>query len=161
MASLPLRSQNINVVEFSPELASHFGRLNRAWIEKDYAIEPPEEAMLARPISVIERGGAIIFAKRGDDVVGTAGLEAWEGGDFEIIKMAVEPERWGEGIGQLLMERLLRMAQERKARWVRIETAASLVPANGLYRKNGFVAAREQKSLHGYSRADMFYERRV
>lgn len=151
----------IEIVDFTEALALHFGRLNRAWIEKDYAIEPPEEEMLARPASVIEKGGVIVFAKRGDEVVGTAGLEVLEGGDFEIIKMAVEPEWRGEGIGQMLMERLLAIAREREARWVRIETAASLAPANALYRKNGFVPAREQRSLHGYSRADMFYERRV
>lgn len=156
-----LKESSVELVDFSEVLAPHFGRLNRAWIEKDYAIEPPEEEMLGRPESVIERGGAIVFAKRGDEVVGTGGLEALEGGDFEIIKMAVEPACRGLGIGQLLMERLLEIAIERGARWVRIETAASLGPANGLYRKNGFEPAREQRSLHGYSRADMFYERKV
>ena len=117
--------------------------------------------MLARPESVIERGGAIVFARRGQEIVGTGGLEALEGGDFEIIKMAVTPSCRGWGIGQLLMDRLVEMAIDRGAHWVRIETATSLVPANALYRKNGFVSARVQKSLHGYSRADAFYERRV
>lgn len=154
-------NEAIKIVDFTEALAPHFGRLNRAWIEQDYAIEPPEEEMLARPASVIERGGAIVFAQRGEAIVGTAGLEVLAGGDFEIIKMAVDPEWRGQGVGQRLIERLLAMAKARGARWVRIETAAALAPANGLYRKNGFVPAREQKSLHGYSRADMFYERRV
>jgi len=155
------KSSSVELVDFSAGLAPHFGRLNRAWIEQDYAIEPPEEEMLARPESVIERGGAIVFAKRGDEVVGTGGLEALAEGDFEIIKMAVEPECRGRGIGQLLMDRLIAIAIERGARWVRIETVAALVAANGLYRKNGFIPAREQQSRHGYSRADMFYERKV
>jgi putative acetyltransferase len=152
---------SIEIVEFTLELAPHFGRLNRAWIEKDYAIEPPEEEMLARPVSVIERGGGIIFARDGARVVGTGGLEPLPEGNFEIIKMAVEPDCRGLGIGQLLIERLMAMAIKRGATWVRIETVSALAPANGLYRKNGFGLAREQHSLHGYSRADMFYEKRV
>ena len=152
---------DIEILEFTEELAPHFGRLNRAWIEKDYAIEPPEEEMLARPQSVIERGGVIVFVRQGGLIVGTGGLEPLSGGDYEIIKMAVEPESRGQGIGQQLIERLTAVAIERGATWVRIETASSLAPANALYRKNGFVAAREQRSLHGYSRANVFYEKRV
>ena len=152
---------DIEILEFTEELAPHFGRLNRAWIEKDYAIEPPEEEMLARPQSVIERGGVIVFVRQGGLIVGTGGLEPLSGGDYEIIKMAVEPESRGQGIGQQLIERLTAVAIERGATWVRIGTASSLAPANPLYRKNGFVAAREQRSLHGYSRANVFYEKRV
>lgn len=154
-------NQVIEILDFSEELAPHFGRLNRAWIEQDYAIEPPEEEMLARPQSVIERGGVIVFVQQGKQIVGTGGLEPLSGGDYEIIKMAVEPECRGQGIGQRLIQRLTEMAIERGATWVRIETASSLGPANALYRKNAFVAAREQRSLHGYSRADVFYEKRV
>lgn len=153
--------QGIKILDFSEELAPHFGRLNRAWIEKDYTIEPPEEEMLARPQSVIERGGVIVFVQQGERIVGTGGLEPLSDGDYEIIKMAVEPECRGQGIGQRLIERLTEIAIGRGATWVRIETASSLAPANALYRKNGFMVAREQRSLHGYSRADVFYEKRV
>ncbi len=151
----------IELVDFTAELAPHFGRLNRAWIEQDFVIEPPEEEMLARPETVIERGGAIVFAVQAGKVVGTGGLEPWGEGDFEIIKMAVEPTCRGHGVGQLILERLAAMAAAQGAQWVRIETAAALVAANALYRKNGFEPARVQRSLHGYSRADRFYERRV
>jgi GNAT superfamily N-acetyltransferase len=83
-----------------------------------------------------------VVALDGDAVIGLAvlavrGREAWVGG------MGVLPERRGAGIGELLTRRLLERGRERGVRRVRLEVLEQNAPAIDIYRRIGFVAARD------------------
>ena len=139
-------------------LAPHFARLNRAWIERLYAIEPADEVILASPQQLVDNGGAVLFLLVNDEVVGTGGLQKLNEETVEVVKMAVDPGHQGQGLGGRIMAALLEEARRLGFRRAYIETNGELVAAQNLYLKYGFKPTGQSVSLHGYVRADMFYE---
>jgi [ribosomal protein S18]-alanine N-acetyltransferase len=73
----------------------------------------------------------------GDGIEGYAGVDL--GGDVaDVMTVAVTPTRRGRGLGDLLMEELVRRAAERGAGSVMLEVRADNGPARRLYERHGF-----------------------
>lgn len=60
-------------------------------------------------------------------------------GEGELVDIAVSPAYRKQGIGQRLMTSLLSEAQNRHVEQIFLEVRQTNTPAQGLYRKNGFV----------------------
>jgi ribosomal-protein-alanine N-acetyltransferase len=73
-----------------------------------------------------------------DVLAGYAGLLAPDGGDGEIQTIAVAPAARRQGLGRLLMERLIAEADARGARQVFLEVRADNPNARVLYDSLGF-----------------------
>lgn len=149
----------VEIVTYSPELAPEFDRINRAWIETLFRIEPADEAVLRAPDQILAGGGTILFARVGARVVGTVALVRLGPDEFEIAKMGVDPDQRGQGIGDALMAAIIDEARRRGARRLKIETNSRLAAALRLYRRYGFVDQPVAGSAHGFARADVFLER--
>ncbi len=134
-----------------------FRALNLAWLEGSYELEPIDREILDDPRGrVLGRGGLILCARRGDEVVGVAALLAEEG-RFELSKMAVHSSERGRGIGQALLCACLSQARERGARSVVLVTGSELESAVRLYERCGFRVVR--RGPHpDYARADLEME---
>lgn len=152
----PIMPVEIHTLDES--LSPHFARLNRAWIERLYKIEPADEVILASPQRLVDEGGAVLFLRVDGEIVGTGGLQKLDTETAEVVKMAIDPAYQGRGLGGRIMAALLDEARRLGFRRAYIETNAELVPANAMYRKYGFKPTGQTESLHGYARADMFYE---
>lgn len=128
------------MLDYTPELAPHFKRLNLEWLRAMFEVEPLDEALLDDPQAhVIDPGGHILFARLGDSIVGTCGLQDKGDGRFELIKMGVTGAAQGHGIGRLLCERIVEVARQRGAAQVFLETNSRCGPAISIYEKLGFV----------------------
>jgi GNAT superfamily N-acetyltransferase len=131
------------IVTFNPALRDEFRRLNVAWLERYFQVEPIDERVLGNPEQeILSPGGEILFALLDGEVVGTVALKVEGGGvdedAFELTKMAVD-ERWqGRGYGQRLLETALDVARARGRQRVVLYTQTVLKPAIALYYKNGF-----------------------
>ena len=80
------------IVPFRPDLAPAFTRLNRAWIERLFALEDADWKVLRDPAAaIIDPGGQIFFALDGDTPIGTAAAVRVSAERYELAKMAVEP----------------------------------------------------------------------
>ena len=146
------------IVDYSPELAPHFERLNMEWLRAMFVVEPLDRELLANPQThVIDPGGHILFARLGDRIVGTCGLEDKGDERFELIKTAVTSGVQGRGIGRLLCERMLAVARKRGARRVFLETNSRCGPAIALYEKLGFVH-RPLPPETEFERCDVYME---
>lgn len=118
-----------------------FRRLNIAWIEHYFTVEPSDLAQLDHPEdTILARGGAILLAEKDARVVGTVGLVAhpFRPGTLELIKMAVDSALQGCGIGRRLMTAAIEEARLRKAGAIWLESNRRLVAAIALYRQSGF-----------------------
>ncbi|HEY5808160.1 MAG TPA: GNAT family N-acetyltransferase [Povalibacter sp.] len=126
------------IVTFNPVLRDEFRRLNVAWLERYFKVEPIDERVLSNPEQeILAPGGEILFALLDGEVVGTVALKLDED-ELELTKMAVD-ERWqGRGYGQCLLETALDVARARGKRRVVLYTQTALKPAIALYYKNGF-----------------------
>ncbi|HKE96750.1 MAG TPA: GNAT family N-acetyltransferase, partial [Povalibacter sp.] len=133
----------LSIVTFDSAFRDEFRRLNVAWLERYFRVEPIDERVLGNPEDeILAPGGEVLFALLGGEVVGTVGLKVEDEDSFELTKMAVD-ERWlGRGFGQCLLESALELSRTRGKRRVVLYTQTSLAPAVTLYRKNGFVEMR-------------------
>ncbi len=99
---------NLRIVPFEPALRSHFGRLNREWLERHFKVEPIDAEVLDHPEQrILDGGGCILFALRGDAVVGTCALLQESPGVYELTKMAVTSAEQGGGIGRQLLDAVI------------------------------------------------------
>lgn len=136
----------LRIVTFDPLFAADFARLNYAWIERFFEIEPHDRELLDDPEThIIADGGAIFFAVDDGEVVGTAALIA-DGDSFELAKMAVDPEAQGRRIGSRLIEACISHASAAGKASIYLDSNTILDAAIHLYRKYGFVEAELDRS---------------
>jgi GNAT superfamily N-acetyltransferase len=129
----------IQIIEYSPELQPHFERINKQWVEHYFALEPIDLLQLKNPEeTILDKGGAILFAKEGESIIGTVALSKTEEGVFEMIKMGVVPEAQGKKVGKMLGLAVLEKAKQLGANKVILYSNSKLGVALQLYKKLGF-----------------------
>ncbi|MCL6261135.1 GNAT family N-acetyltransferase [Aquiflexum sp. TKW24L] len=129
----------VQIIDYSPDLQPYFEKINKAWVQKYFSLEPFDIEQLLNPQEIIlNKGGAIIFAKEGEEIIGTVGLSKSAEGIFEMIKMAVIPQAQGRKVGQLLATSILDKAKTMGAKKVVLYSNTKLEAALNLYRKFGF-----------------------
>lgn len=129
----------IQILPYSPELTPYFKSINTAWVEELFSLEPFDIAQFENPEEVIVNpGGTIIFAKLGEEIVGTVALYKTAEDTFEMIKMGVSPSAQGRGVGVILGKAILEKAKEMGASKVVLYSNTKLKPALRIYEKLGF-----------------------
>ncbi|MCH6236326.1 GNAT family N-acetyltransferase [Cognataquiflexum rubidum] len=129
----------VQIIDYTPDLKPHFEKINREWVEKYFTLEPFDLEQLGNPQEVIlNKGGAILFAKDGEEIIGTVGLAKSTDDTYEMIKMAVIPKAQGKKVGQLLATSILEKAKSLGAKKVVLYSNTKLEAALNLYRKFGF-----------------------
>jgi len=131
----------IDIIDYLPELQPHFERINKAWVEQYFSLEPFDIAQLENPeANILDKGGHIIFAQEQGQVLGTVALiPSKEHGTFEMIKMGVALEGQGRGIGFQLGKAILDKAKALGAQKVILYSNTKLAAALNLYKKLGFL----------------------
>lgn len=145
----------MEIIQFAPQYAGDFKKLNIEWLEKFFWVEPHDEEVLGDPEKhIITPGGNILFAKEGQQLLGTVALMKMDEGVFELTKMAVTPQAQGKKIGQQLMARAIEFAREQQWKTLIIYSNRKLENAIYIYKKFGF----EEIPIEGnnpYSRGDI------
>lgn len=147
---------NLHIVPFEPGLRSHFGRLNREWLERYFVVEPIDAEVLDHPERrILTGGGRILFACIDDEVVGTCALLQESPGVYELTKMAVTATRQGGGIGRRLLDAAIAEFRRLGGRTLFLETHSSLKAAISLYERAGFEHRGRKPDSH-YQRSDTY-----
>lgn len=137
----------IKIIDYQPEHKNYFRQLNYEWIKKYFTVEEEDLKLLENPEEyIIKPGGAILMAKRGEDIVGTCGLIKTDNDTFELVKMAVDENVRGRKIGYLLGTAAINKARKLGAKKIQLETNSSLIPVVSLYKKLGFAEVLLKKS---------------
>lgn len=145
------------VKPFRREWREHFYRINVEWLERYFAVEDVDRRMLAQPEkSVLEPGGAILFALVDGEVIGTCALLKEAPGVFELSKMAVETGWRGIGAGRLLLDAAIAEFHKRRGKTLFLESNKKLGPALTLYASAGFVHQPAPRADSHYARADVY-----
>jgi len=79
-------------------------------------------------------------------VIGYA-IAARENGKLHLLNFAVHPSYRGKGLGKLLLDRIIKLAEKRGLKEVYLEVESDNEIAKALYKKMGF---KEVKVLKGY-----------
>src|SRR5689334_8290945 len=99
-----MESADVQIVDYRPQYAGAFRRLNEEWIVSHFEIEEADRKVLEHPQeSILDRGGFIFVALLDGEPVGVCALlKRDEPGVYEMAKMAVVPKAKGRGIGHML-----------------------------------------------------------
>lgn len=127
----------VQIVEFEEAHRDDFRRLNEEWITAYFEMEESDHRILGAPEDIIADGGVVLFAKIGEEIVGTCALLKHDVG-WELTKMAVTPAHQGKKAGLKLMLAALEAARAQGIERVFLITNSQLKPAIALYRKVGF-----------------------
>jgi GNAT superfamily N-acetyltransferase/DNA-binding MarR family transcriptional regulator len=137
-----------DIVDYQPRFKKHFDSLNRAWLTEYFHVEPEDERLLSDPKgTIINRGGAVLFALQGERIVGTCALIRHAPGDFELAKMAVDPSARRQGIGRKLVEAIVERARASGGKHLFLLSSEKLQAALALYRETGFSPAPLPREL--------------
>lgn len=151
--------QAIQILDYEPSLARYFEELNVEWLIKYFRVEAIDRKIFADPRSyIIDKGGAILFAKYQNEIVGTCALIEKEPGVFEMAKMAVSERAQGKQIGKKLGIAIIEKAKLLGADKLVLESNKKLDKALKLYRNLGFVERCRPFEQSAYQRSDIYME---
>lgn len=129
----------VKITEYNRSHQTWFEKLNRAWIEQYFWMEPIDFEVLNNPEEhIIREGGFIFMAQCKNEIVGTVALKFVDKGVYEFTKMAVDEKFQGLKIGKQLAEVAIEKAKEKNAHKIILYSNTKLIPAIALYRKLGF-----------------------
>lgn len=148
----------VRIIDYSPRYQADWKRINVAWIAERFVVEDVDLEVLDHPDeNILAKGGHIILAMEGEEVVGTCALLLNAPGVYQMVKMAVDTSRRGRGIGGALGEAIIVKARQHAASKVMLySNRAGAVEAIALYRKLGFQEL--PLPTKAYARADIYME---
>lgn len=150
--------EQVEIIEYNQKLKDYFKTLNLEWLEKYFHVEPIDLEVLSNPdVNIIAPGGAILFARYNGKIIGTCALKKSKNSTYELTKMAVTPKAQGLQAGKKLGEAILKVAKEKGATLVYLESNRKLMPALNLYKKLGFIDAISPFESD-YERSDVYME---
>lgn len=141
-----------------PADARAFKELNEEWIVELFTLEPADSVKLDNPErEIVAKGGHVLIARDGEDIVGCVALVAEGDGVFELSKMAVARNRRGRGLGRIILREAIDYARRRHATTLFLGSSTKLADAVHLYESIGFVhVPSDQIGPMPYERADVF-----
>jgi GNAT superfamily N-acetyltransferase len=129
----------INILPYRPEYRIYFEKLNKAWLEEYFEVEPIDAYVLGNPEeAILKDGGSILFAALDEKIIGTVALKYIRPGVYELTKMAVDKAFQGIGAGKLLCVAAIEKARSLNAFELILYSQSSLKAAVGIYYKLGF-----------------------
>ncbi len=145
---------NLFITGYNKIYASAFYTLNKAWITEQWNLENSDLKDLLDPEdAIIKKGGEIFFAINKKTPIGTAAMIPHQSGFYELAKMTIEKNYRGLGIANLLLEKCIFFAKEKKAKEIFLISNRSLTIARNLYDKYGFKEV--QLNSQKYERGDV------
>jgi len=131
--------ENLEFIEYEEKYHDDFKRLSYEWLEKYALLEPEDVRILNNPKEIIiDRGGQILFARYGSEIIGTISLIKVEEGVYELAKLGVTEKYQGLKIGRKLTEKCIELAKLRNASKIILYSNKRLKLAIELYKKFGF-----------------------
>ncbi|MGO3345459.1 MAG: GNAT family N-acetyltransferase [Marinomonas sp.] len=160
------RLRRIEVVPFESHHQAAYHDLNMAWLSRFFPdqINAYDKAVLNDPEHHILQPGGRIWCALGvhgqdEKVLGVVSVLPEEDGvSISMLKLAVVEHCQGQGIAQRLIDRVVEYGKGLGVAWISLETNSSLLAANALYEKNGFVEKPRITPSH-YKRADRYMEK--
>lgn len=131
---------NIKIMGYDPQYKDDFIKLNKAWLEEYFYIEPHDiDTFNNIENEIIEKDGEIFFCKVNNEIAGTVAMIKTNNTTYELAKMAVDKKFQGMKLSKLLMEACIEFAKKKKAEKIFLLSNTKLLPAINLYKKFNFI----------------------
>jgi len=147
-----------NVMAFAEE----FRRLNEEWITDNFWLEESDVQVLNDPQKyILDKGGNVFIALYNTKPVGACALVVRDGLTCELVKMVVDPQFHGQGIGFKIGQAFIEKARERGFSRIVLEGNTKMEASVALYRKLGFQEIPIEFDVHNptiHKRCNIFME---
>ncbi|MES2811263.1 MAG: GNAT family N-acetyltransferase [Bacteroidota bacterium] len=148
---------HIKIITYQPRYKDDFIRLNTAWLEEYFYVEPHDiETFENIERDIIENGGEIFFCLVNNEIAGTVAMIKVSDQIFELAKMAVDKKFQGMKLSNLLMNACIDFAKEKEIKKIMLMSSTKLNTALNLYRKYNFIEVPLDET--DYNRADIQME---
>ena len=142
--------------------------MNRADMAAIIALERelfPEDAwtpeMFAAEFAQPPSRRLYLVAEDGNALIGYAGMMFTGGSQADVVTLAVNPDRWGEGTGTALLEALVDEADKRGYEEVLLEVREDNPRARQLYLRHGFAEVGIRRGYYQPSGVDAVVMRKA
>jgi ribosomal protein S18 acetylase RimI-like enzyme len=135
----------------SPELVATVRNLFREYAEAigtDLEYQGFAAELAALPAPYAPPTGALLVAHIGADVAGCVGLRPLDGRTGEMKRLYVRSAYRSWGLGKHLVEAVINTARQAGYSELRLDTLPSMVSAQALYQRLGFVEIPPYNSTH-------------
>ena len=147
-----------NVMAFAEEFRS----LNEEWITNYFWLEESDIQVLSDPQKyILDKGGNVFIALYNNKPVGTCALVVRDGLTCELVKMVVDPQFHGQGIGFKLGQAFVDKARGRGFSRIVLEGNTKMEASVALYRKLGFQEKPIEFDVHNpaiHKRCNIYME---
>tara|TARA_R110000868_G_scaffold142045_2_gene359123 strand:+ start:5826 stop:6308 length:483 start_codon:yes stop_codon:yes gene_type:complete len=131
--------KELQITAYESKYHQEYKRLSIEWLEKYDLLEPADMPMLDFPKEeILDKGGSIFLAHYDNTIVGTISIVKEGKNNFEILKLGVNSDYQGLGIGRKLMVHCLDICKKSHAEAIILETNTKLLSAITLYKSLGF-----------------------
>ena len=155
------QSEDIEIIDYSPEYKDKFRELNYEWLEKYFSVEEEDKKLLLYPEEeILSKGGTILFAKIDGEIAGTVALINHGEKGYELAKMGVTENQQSRQIGKKLAKALIEKAKKMKLEKIFLETNKKLEKAMNLYKQLGFELV-EFNDVSKYQRSTIKMELKI
>lgn len=129
----------LKIIPYQQKYHAEFRRLNLEWLEAYNLVESHDLEILDDPEgTLIAGGGKLFLALEADRVVGPAGIWKINNEEYELVKMAVDPDFRGKGISKQLLEKCLEEVRALGGKKMLLFSNSQLKTALKLYEQYGF-----------------------
>ncbi len=131
--------KKIRIIPYEKQYHEIYRKLSLEWLEKFNLYEDVDTPMLENPKEeILDKGGHIFLALYDNIVVGTVALKKVNEYHVEILKLGVNSEYQGLGLGRKLMDHCIEICKKMRMEKIILETNIKLKSAIALYKKLGF-----------------------
>ncbi len=147
--------EKVEILEYQKEYKDYFKSLNYAWITEYFKMEEMDKQVLANPEELIKQGGAVLFARINNQIVGTCAMIRIDEHTYELAKMSVDKNYQRRHVGEKLGLAVIEKSSRLGARKLILESNKKLIPALNLYRKLGFIPICSDHKKSMYQRVNI------
>lgn len=131
--------KKLKIIPYEQQYHLAYKKLSLEWLEKFDLFEEADIPMIENPkATILNKGGFIFLAQYEDTIVGTIALKKVKSNNFELLKLGVNTNYQGLGIGKKLVIHCIDFCKTKQAEKIILETNSKLESAIALYKKLGF-----------------------
>lgn len=109
------------------------------WLQVDLCFQSFDKELQTLDQMYAPQNGGIVLCKLEDEFIGCAAIRRIDNDICELKRMWVRPGLQNKGLGVGLLQECIKMAEQLKYSYIRLDTLKRLEAAIHLYKKYGFV----------------------
>lgn len=154
-----MKDNTIEIIEYDRRYRDEYINLNMKWLLKYDLLEDKDEEIIKNvEKEILGKNGKVYLLRKNKKIIGTVALKPSSDDIIEILKLAVDNDFKGLGLGTKLMKKAICESYDLGYKNIILYTNSKLKAAIGLYEKLGFKKVALDDSHYEEVDIKMVYE---